>query len=99
MTLAIQITSSNANRVFVRKINFQNVAEWFLNPNLQSVLPIATRGAFRHGRIYEPVARENYIDVMNFHRNRNIDVPAPGLMLQPKLFWLVVSQDGLVSDK
>ena len=44
--------------VFTRKCNFQNLVESFLVPNLESDLPAATRDTFRHGRIYESVARE-----------------------------------------
>ena len=69
-----QITCSNAHQVFIRKHNFESLAESLLNPNLESNLPAATRDAFRHGRIYEPVAREKYLDVMKFHLNRNIDI-------------------------
>ena len=46
-----RITSSNAHRVFIRKRNFESLAESLLNPNLESNLPAATRDAFRHGRI------------------------------------------------
>ena len=53
---------------------------------------------FRHGRIYEPVVREKYIDVIKFHLSRNTDVREPGLVFQPKLFWLAASSDDLVSD-
>ena len=94
-----RIISRNAHRVFIRKRNFQTLAESLLNPNVESNLPPATRDAFRHGRIYEPVAREKYLDVMKFHLNRNIDIRETGLVLQPKLFWLAASPDGLVSDK
>ena len=44
--------------VFTRKCNFQNLVESFLVPNLESDLPAATRDTFRHGRVYESVARE-----------------------------------------
>ena len=47
-----RITSSNAHRVFLRKRNFQTLAESLLNPNLESDLPAATADAFRHGRVY-----------------------------------------------
>ena len=56
-----RIKSSSAHRVFIRKRNFQTLAESFLNPNLESDLPAATRDAFRHGRIYEPVAAKNIL--------------------------------------
>ena len=36
---------------------------------------------------------------MKFHLNRNIDIREAGLVLQPKLFWLAATLDGLVSDK
>ena len=36
---------------------------------------------------------------MKFHLNKNIDVREIGLVLQPKLFWLTASPDGLVSGK
>ena len=36
---------------------------------------------------------------MKFHLSRNIDIRETGLVLQPKLFCLTVSPDGLVSDK
>ena len=36
---------------------------------------------------------------MKFHLNKNIDIRETGLVLQPKLFWLAASPDGLVSDK
>ena len=81
-----RITCSNAQRVFIRKHNFQNLAESFLNPNLASDLPAANRDAFRHGRMYEPIAREKYFDVMKFYLNRNIDIRETRLVLQPKLF-------------
>ena len=60
-------------RVFIRTRNFQTLAELFLNPNLESDLPVATTDAFRLCRTYEPVAQEIYL-VMKFHLNRNIDV-------------------------
>ena len=69
-----RVTSSNAQRVFIRKRNFETLVESLLNPNLESNLPAATRDAFRHSHIYEPVGREKYLDVMKFHLNRNIDI-------------------------
>ena len=85
-TVGNQITCCNAHRVFIRKHNFQNLSESFLNPNLASDLPAANRDAFRHGPMYDPIAREKYLDVMKFYLNRNIDIRETGLVLQPKLF-------------
>ena len=56
-----QITCSHAHQVFIRKHNFESLAESLLNPNLESNLPAATRDAFRHGRIYKPVVHEKYL--------------------------------------
>ena len=81
-----QLISSIAHRFFKRKHNFQTLTESFLNSNLESDLPAANKDASRHGRIYEPVAREKYLDVMKFHLNRKFDVRETGLVLQPKLF-------------
>ena len=69
---------------------------WVLTENQRGFLATIQ---VRHGRIYEPVAREKYLDVKKFHLNRNIDVRDTGLVLQPKLFWLAASPDGLVLDK
>ena len=82
-----------------RKRSFQTLAESFLNPNLESDLSAATRDAFSHDRIYQPVAHEKYLDIMNFHLNRTIDIQENGLVLQRKLFWLTATPDGLFSDK
>ena len=74
----------------MRKRNFQNLAESFLNPNLESDIPAANKDAFRHGHMYEPVAREKYLDVMKFYLNRNIDIRETGLVLQSR--WLSFRQ-------
>ena len=70
----------------MRKRNFQNLAESFLILNLEPDLPAANKDAFRHGRMYEPVAREKYLDVIKFCLNKNIDIRETGLVVQAKLF-------------
>ena len=53
-----RITSSNALRDFIKKRNFQTLAESFLNPNLESDLHDASRSASKYGHIYETVAHQ-----------------------------------------
>ena len=49
-----------------RKLNFKALEESFHNHKLGSSLPYFSRDAFRHCLVYDLVAREKYIDVMNF---------------------------------
>ena len=79
--------------------SFETLADNLLNPKPEKDLPVAIRDAFRHGRIYEPVVREKYIDIMRYHLNRDVRVRETGLVVQPLLFWLAASPDGLVTDK
>ena len=51
-----------------------------------------------HGRKYEPIAREQYIEMMKLKLNRDVIVRETGLVIQPNLFWLAASPDGMVSD-
>ena len=94
-----RITSSNALRDFIKKRNFQTLAESFLNPNLESDLHDASRSAFKYGRIYETVAHQKYLDVMKFYLKRNIGIRETRLVLQPKWLWLAASPDALLSGK
>ena len=43
-------------------------------------------------------AREQYIGMMKLKLNRNVIVRETGLVIQPNLFWLAASPDGMVSD-
>lgn len=92
-----KIGSSEAHKVFIRKKNL-SLVDIFLSPKEEQDLPYAVRENFKHGKLYEPIAREKYEHVMQFYLNRDVEVRETGCVIQPNLFWLVASPDGLVSD-
>ena len=93
-----KITSSNAHKVLIRKRNFESLVEVFLNPKATEDLPVSVRDKMKHGKTYEPVAREKYQNALFFHLNRDCAVRETGCLIQPNLPWLLASPDGLVSD-
>ena len=93
-----KITSSNAHKVLIRKRNFESLVEVFLNPRATEDLPPSVRDNMRHGKTYEPVAREKYQNALFFYLNRDCAVRKTGCVIQPNLSWLFASPDGLVSD-
>ena len=54
--------------------------------------------ALQHGKTFEPVARDLYIDVMKYHLNRDVQVRETGIVIQPEFYWLAASPDGLMKD-
>ena len=55
--------------------------------------------ALNHGIIYEPLAREKYENVLKFELRRNVCIRETGLVIQPNLFWVGASPDGMVIDR
>lgn len=80
-----------------RKLNFKALEESFHNHKLGSSLPYFSRDAFRHCLVYDLVAREKYIDVMNFIWT--IRKQKLRLVLQSYLFCLTIITGDLVSGK
>ena len=58
----------------------------------------ALKDALKHGKLHELTARQNYTQYMKFVLKHDINVRESGLVIQPNLFWLAASPDGLVSD-
>ena len=56
-----------------RKRNFETLADNIPDLKPEKDLPLATRDGFRYGRIYQPVAREKYGDIVKYHLNRDVD--------------------------
>ena len=54
---------------------------------------------FKHGKIYESVAREIYKNYMKYTLKHGIDIRETGIVIQPNLFWLAAGPDGIISDK
>ena len=48
---------------------------------------------------FEPIARQIYIDVMKFKLKHNVSVRETGIVIQPLLYWLAASPDGLITDE
>ena len=45
------------------------------------------------------MARQIYIDVMKFKLKHNVSVRETGIVIQPLLYWLVASPNGLITDE
>lgn len=52
----------------------------------------------KHGKIYEPLAREKYENILKDHLRRDVSVRETVVVVQPNLTWLAASPDGLISD-
>ena len=48
---------------------------------------------------FEPIARQIYIDITKFKLKHNVSVTETGIVIQPLLYWLAASPDGLITDK
>ncbi|XP_065069492.1 uncharacterized protein LOC135694605 [Rhopilema esculentum] len=93
-----RLTSSNASKVLNRKRNFEALANQLLNPKPETELPQLVKDAFKHGIMYEPVARKQYEEYLKYNLRHDAAVRETGIVVQPYLFWLAASPDGLVSD-
>ena len=47
---------------------------------------------------FEPIARQIYIDITKF-KLKHVSVTETGIVIQPLLYWLAASPDGLITDK
>ena len=92
-----RITSSNAHKVITRQKKFESLAENIIFP--KEVKSRKLKDALNYGRNFESVARQSYIDIMKFKLNHDICVRETGIVIQPSLYWLAASPDGMVSDK
>ena len=91
-----RITSSNAHKVLIRQKNFETLTEnlFVKNKKCSNI----TQEALNHGKIFEPIARQIYIDVMKF-KLKHVSVRETGIVIQPLLYWLAASPDGLITDE
>ena len=93
-----RITSTKAHSVFIRKRNHKTLVEGILHPKERLQLPRSVQENLKHGSMNEPIAREKYSDVLCHKFHRRIAVCETGIVIQPNLFWLGASPDGLVND-
>ena len=89
------ITSSKCHRIFIRQRNFDTLCteNMYRNPCDFEDLPAKVKKALNHGKKFESRAR----DVMRLKLRHFVQVRETGLVIQPFLFWLVASPDGLVT--
>ena len=84
------ITSSNVRKVLIRKRNFESLVDIFLKETNGDNLPKAVKENVKHRKRYEPIARENYHDIL-FYLNRDCAVSETGCIFQPNWPWLLAS--------
>ena len=58
-----------------------------------------TQEDLNQGKKFEHIARQIYIDVMKLKLKHNVSVRETGIMIQPLLYWLAASPDGLITDE
>ena len=78
-----RITSSNTHKVLIRQKKFETLtANLFVKNKKCSNI---TQEALNHGKRFEPIAKQIYIDVMKFKLKQNVSVRETGLVIQPLL--------------
>ena len=89
-----KLTSSNAHKVIIRQKNFVTLSEnlFVKNKKYSNI----TQEALNHGKKFQPVAGQIYIDVMKFKLKHNVSVRETGFVIQPLLYWLAASPDMVV---
>ena len=60
--------------------------------------PKGVKDSLKHDKLHELTARENQTHYLKFVLMHDINVRETSLAIQPNLFWLAASPDGLVSD-
>jgi hypothetical protein len=90
-----KITSSNAHKVYIKTKNFDSLITIFTQ-KLNLIDSKLFQKAIKHGKDFEPIARETYIDVMKYKLNHSIKCRETGIVIQPKLPWLAASPDGML---
>ena len=91
-----RITSSEAHKVLIRQKKFETLTEnlFVKNKKCSNI----TQQVLNHGKKFEPIARKIYIDVMKF-KLKHVSVRETGIVIQPLLYWLAASPDGLITDE
>ena len=92
-----RITCGKCHRIFIRQRNFDTLCTEIINPCDFEDLPAKVKEALNDGKKTESRACELYIDVMRLKLRHFVLVREIGLVIQPSLFWLVASPDGLVA--
>ena len=89
------LTASNIHRIFIRKLQFDNLAKELAETSSKKLGDMARR-KLKHGVQYEGTAREKYDDILKYKFQRH--VKELGFVINPSLFRLGASPDGFVVD-
>jgi len=95
---ALRITSSQAHKIIIRKKNYDNLAKSLIDDSNNQKFPKFVKDAMAFGTKYESVAKSKFFDYMTFQLKRKVMIRETGLVVQPYLFWLGASPDGLLID-
>ena len=87
---------SNPHKILIRQKNFETLTDNLVVKNKKC--SNITKEALNHGKKFEPIARQIYIEVMKF-KLKHVSVRETGIAIQPLLYWLAASPDGLTTDK
>ena len=90
------ITNSKYHRIFISHRNFYSICTEIINPCDFEDLSAKVKEALNHKKKIESRARELYIDVMRLKLRHFVLVLETGLVIQPSLFCLAASPDGIV---
>lgn len=90
--------SSDNHKIFIRKKNFELLSEKQFNKK-EKKAPSSSNMPYNMATDTNQLARHKYYQIMQLKMKRNIFLTEVGLVIQPLMFWLGVSPDGLISDK
>ena len=85
-------------RIFTRKIQHSNLAKDLAKPQTQNSMNEVVKKKLKHGVRYEPEARDKYKDIVKFKERRHVTCRETGIVINPSVFWLGASSDGLLYD-
>ena len=92
-----RITSSNAHKCLIRQKNFGNLTEnLFVKFKKCSNM---TQEPLNHGKKFEPIARQIYIDVIKLKLKHNFSVGETSIVIHPLLYWLAASPDEFITGE
>ena len=85
--------------IYTRKRQYDTLVNYLQENKPKSQLPKIVQDAMDHGLAYEPIARETYLNVMKYELRMDITIRETGLVIQPSLFLVAASPDGMVVDQ
>ena len=66
--------------LLIRKKNFETLVDEFLKPEMEKKLPKVVKDSLKHGKLHEPIGRQNYIQYLKFLLKHDINLRETGLV-------------------